>query len=366
MEIPTTEFRKPLPFWDLFEKLRSQGMALTLDHYDLLRRSILLGYITTWEDLQEVGMLLWVKPSEKFDRELFDREFAAYHHSNNAEELIVPLSDKQSMSQSTSSEPVTEEVAWPPLPERAVPATDTKVLSGVSLSSADSPASGKWKFKLTKLPISSVKVHDSWQVWRQLKNYSLPTEMDSDRTVANISPAGWVEEIVWRSDISRRSQLVVLVNESDNMQTYLPAITPLFEAIAQRRINPAKIYRFTDYPEQFLYDWQKATRSIRAEDVLKRLSPLHTTLLVISDCGAIAGFDDEFLINGTLEFLNRWQKNVRPILWLNPVPSDRWPDTPAAIIQRQMGHRMIATEQFNGLQMNRLMHSLAILGAAND
>jgi uncharacterized protein len=358
-----TELRKPLPFWDLFERLRSQGMALTLDHYDLLRRSILLGYVTTWEDLQEIGALLWVKPSEKFDRELFDQEFAAYHRNTNSEMPVAPLSGKQSTTkQETSSEPVAEVVAWPPLPLRPVTNKDIQVLSAVSSSTADQPASGKWKFKLTKLPISPVKVHDSWQAWRQLKNYSLHTEIDSDRTVAKISPMGWIEDIVWRSDISRKSQLVVLVNESDNMQTYLPAMTPLFEAIEQSRISPAKIYRFTDYPERVLYDWQKSTTSIRTEEVLKRLSSLHTTLLVISDCGAIAGFDDDFLIKGILKFLNSWQKNVRPILWLNPVPSDRWPDTPAAIIQRKLGRRMITTEQFNGLQMNRLMHSLMISG----
>jgi hypothetical protein len=182
MTILTTELRKPLPFWDLFDQLRSKGMALTLDHYDLLRRSILLGYVTTWEDLQEIGALLWVKPSEKFDQEVFDREFATYHRNTNSEMPVAPLSNKQSTTkQETSSGPVEEVIDWPPLPLRTVPDRDIRVLSAVSLSTADQPASGKWKFKLTKLPISPVKVHDSWQAWRQIKNYSLHTEIDSDR-----------------------------------------------------------------------------------------------------------------------------------------------------------------------------------------
>jgi uncharacterized protein len=78
-------------------------------------------------------------------------------------------------------------------------------------------------------------------------------------------------------------------------------------------------------------------------------------VLVISDAGAAIGSYDDDLVQGILTFLDRWEKCVRQVLWLNPVPIERWVGTPAAEVQRRLDGRMLTPEQFDRLAMRRLM-----------
>jgi uncharacterized protein with von Willebrand factor type A (vWA) domain len=73
---------EPQPFLDLFTELRQAGMQLTLKHYDLLQRSLWRGAGASWADLQRVCQILWVKPSENYDRQVFDRVFQNYRQAS--------------------------------------------------------------------------------------------------------------------------------------------------------------------------------------------------------------------------------------------------------------------------------------------
>jgi uncharacterized protein len=109
-----------LPFLDLFEQLRSAGMQLTMEHYDLLQRSLWRGHGSgSWADLQRVCGILWVKPSANYDRTLFDREFEQYRRQCQDEvpkqvlpEKVVPVEKEQ------SDRPVLPEVPPRLMPER--------------------------------------------------------------------------------------------------------------------------------------------------------------------------------------------------------------------------------------------------------
>jgi uncharacterized protein len=358
--LPLAKLHEPLPFWDLFEQLRQDGMKLNLDQYQDLQRSIWLGHILTWEDLAAVCAVLWVKPSDG-DRQqkLFDRTFQNYQ-----QELIEPEkpeTDSIDFNYSGSqAKKLKREVArqFPPLPMRPVSPENLLELGGVKLPRAKrSSINQKWKFYLDDLPLSASDVKESWRAWRHIQQRDRREDLDVGRTVAGMNTGGIIEELFWHPATSQQGDLVVLVDDGDSMLPYWPAVSKLFDIIEQKRITPAQMYRFAEYPWRYLYPWQRPDKSVLAENVLKNLSADRTILLVVSDGGAAMGSEDEDRVAGTLEFLQRWEKSVRPIVWLNPVPIDRWPQTPAAEIQDRLGGRMLSLDQFGGMFMRRLMSS---------
>lgn len=351
------KLRGSLPLWDLFEHLQSQGMSLTIDQYDLLRQSIRLGYITTWEDVREVCMLLWIKPSESSrQQKIFDEGFTAYR-SPKIPGILTDLSEPENLAK---NQPMTTPLIMPQLPLRPAyqhEQSDREALAAIqSYQNQESLPNDKWKFTLSNLPISTVAAKQSWEAWQEPQQQLWQQEIDVDQTVAQINSSGWIETIAWHRDLDRKLELVVLVDNGDNMQTYLPAMKDLFYEIENGQIRPAQIYRFIGDPQHVISHWKHPHKSLISENVLKNLYSMQRTIvLVISDAGAAIGSYDNALVEGILTFLDKWEKCVRQVLWLNPVPIERWFGTPAATVQKRLEGRMLTPEQFNQLAMRRLM-----------
>jgi uncharacterized protein len=238
--------------------------------------------------------------------------------------------------------------------ELQVPAA-VKLNSGIRPRDRYISPSDHWRFVLPDLPISALDVKEVWQLWRRLYRQPGQEIMDEGRTVAQMSPLGYIENIVWRKGSSRSLDLLVLVDVGDNMLTYLPVMAKLWEAIDHNLVSSARVYQFTSYPGRFLYDQRQPQQPVASEQILRQLHPDRTVLLVVSDCGASLGEDEGGREVGLLAFLQRWQRSVLPIIWLNPVLAERWGGTPAAVIQGQLGGRMVTPELFNRLSMARLL-----------
>lgn len=359
--LPLTKLQEQLPFWDLFEDLRQAGMKLNLEQYQDLRRSIWLGHILTWADLAAVCAVLWVKPTDgDRQRALFDRTFQNYKQElvepERREDGSIDLRSPDSQPGQKNHKPeIVREM--PPIPIRPL-SGQQDILAAIKSTPSKNPSiNQKWKFYLENLPLSTSDVKESWRAWRQIQQRDELRDLDVSRTVAGVNSGGVIEELVWHPATSQQGDLVVLVDDGDSMLPYWPAVSKLFDIIEQKRITPAQMYRFAEYPWRYLYPWQRPDKSVLAENVLKNLSADRTILLVVSDGGAAMGSEDEDRVAGTLEFLQRWEKSVRPIVWLNPVPIDRWPQTPAAEIQDRLGGRMLSLDQFGGTFMRRLMSS---------
>ena len=83
-----SEAKLIFPFLDLFQQLRQAGMTLSLEQYNLLRQALGEGFGLAnweaqreedyWEDLRQVCRVLWVKPSQNYDSEVFDQTFRRY------------------------------------------------------------------------------------------------------------------------------------------------------------------------------------------------------------------------------------------------------------------------------------------------
>ncbi len=351
----------PLPLFDLFEQLQPK-LQLTLEQYDALKESLWLGYgATSWDDLQRVCGLLWVRPSyDDSHQKLFDREFNYYRQ--RLSELPVKTASVAVNNMDTKHSPEAAQLLLPALPKRFIPdatqPNSMQAATGIETLPRQEQSFNKGlKFQPTDLPISVPKVRESWRLLRQMHRLGATDESDVDKTVAKILQVGFVEDVVLRPSWSQRSELVVLVDEGKNMLPYFPALAPLFKAIEVGWIHPAAAYRFTGYPAWYLSQWQDPERLVAIDDLLKRLHRLRTVVIVISDMGAANGEVDADRKQGTKDFLRCWQPCVRQILWINPVPEWRWRGTMAAEINQELNKKMLWLGDFDSRTAQRLWRS---------
>lgn len=73
------------------------------------------------------------------------------------------------------------------------------------------------------------------------------------------------------------------------------------------------------------------TRSVALDDLLTDCTS-ESSLLVVSDAGAARGGRDQARFRATARFLVRIKQRTTLVVWLNPVPRERWPGTTAQLI----------------------------------
>jgi uncharacterized protein len=352
-----SELFKTLPFFGLFEQLRSAGMHLTLDHYDRLQKSLRRGYgWNSWEDLKSTCAILWVNSSDHYDRAVFEREFDQYQQG-----VIADMAPKIEYlpDPPINPSPSTDQREWPQVPPRLPlqPALTTSDWQAPIAAKTSALEQNLRKFKPVDLPISQAKMLDSWRTLQGTSPINITDEIDVERTIDQISRRGFLEDVVFRSTGQQKSELIVLVDDGDGMIPYWPALVPLFTAITEHWVTPARLYRFTSYPFKFIYEWQRSTKAVVVDEVLAQCHRTRTTVMMVGDAGAASGASNDDRIQGTANFLERLQTCVQQILWVNPVPSHQWVGTPAAEIQVLMGGKMLELESLNGAQVRMLMRS---------
>jgi hypothetical protein len=340
-----------LPFIDLFHHLRAEKMMITLDQYDLLQQALDQGYgLKGWEDLRRLCHVLWVKPCPGYDRDLFDRIFDQYvrqlHRHWQAELAAeVPLPE--------APDPPEDKPVLPSVPPRRMPANQPTAAEQAPIAVKTAPPDygvvSDSDFQLTprQLPVPLETVRGSWRVLRQLIREGKDSELDLDGTIARINREGVFDQVVFRSTLVQRAELVVLIDDGEAMVPFQPAIQPLITAVEEQRVSPAHLYRFTVFPDDYLYQWRQPTKAVPLVSLLSRWHQSRTIVWVVSDAGAAASTYSPERLRGIVEFLVKIQPCIRELLWINPLPSDRWLATTATAIAQVLDGRMIALDPFS-------------------
>lgn len=350
--------RLDLPFFDLFQQLQAQGMALSPEQYDLLRQALGKGFGLEnwkykgidpddcyWADLRDLCRVLWVKPSPNYDAELFDRVFSAYvQRKRHDMQALMP----QKAAPVVPPKPTKAARQLPKVPPRRMPMSQPEQPQGEApvafkMGAAGLPAVDETGLHLTptQLPLSSRTIADSWQFLRRPMHQGLDYELDLEATIASITQQGYFSDVVLRPVLRKKAELLLLVDDSNVMLPFAPALQPLVSAIAERRITPAQIYRFTTYPDEYLYDWKQPSRALLLSSVLSRMHPRRTIVMIWSEAGATTRTINAEHREGLLRFLTQLSPCLRDLIWLNPLPADRWIGTLAQELARRLDGRMM-------------------------
>jgi uncharacterized protein len=353
----------PLPFIELFEMMRSAlkplGIELGLEQYEWLRRGLEHGFgqaswdgesIESWANLRRLARLLWVKPIPSWEVALkrFDRTFDAYRALYLD---VVPLEE----SRVDENLPTTDRVNWPVIPPRKGSEVEQAQTGSVKTAvafqgkTAAEMDSKSHDFVLTPqdLPLSLEQVRGNWRSLRQSVREGGNYELDLDRTVEQIVRRGFFDDVVMRPLAMRRAELVLLVDDSPGMVPFRRTIEPLVQAVEEGFISPGQIYRFTTYPDQYLFDWRRGSQAFAIDSLLARLHRSRTVMVVVSDAGAAMGIVRGERVMGSLAFVERAAAAVRQLIWLNPLPESRWQGTSAEVIARGIEGRMVGLDRFD-------------------
>jgi uncharacterized protein len=357
------------PFLDLFHHLRDAGMPLTPEQYDLLRQALDQGYgLNGWEDLRRLCRLLWVKPCLSYDSDLFERTFDRYRQQLHRQwqSELEPSDPLPTKSQTPADAPT-----LPTVPPRRMPAQPAKNEGQAPVAVKTSPpqydtagdGSSEPGFHLmpTQMPVQLETIRGSWKVLRQLVQEGRDYELDLEGTIARINRDGVFSEVVLRPSLVQQAELLVLIDESEAMVPFHPVIQPLITSVEEQRISPAQLYRFTVFPDDFLYQWQYPTKAVPLVPLLSRLHRSRTVVWIVSDAGAAAGTYSPERLSGIVEFLTRLLPCIRELLWINPLPADRWQSTTAEAIAQALDGRMIALDPISLQRAVRQPFSLPIL-----
>ena len=339
-----------LPFLDLFELLQEKGMTLSPEQYELLRQALDKGFglenwDQNWDDLRDICRVLWVKPSPNYDASIFERVFSEYVQQKQREIRALKARDA---GHSSPPKPITPERQLPKVPPRRMPVSqleNPQVEAPVAVKTgvAALPEVNEAGLHLTPtvLPLSPRTVLDSWRFLRRPMHQGLEYELDLEATIACITQQGYFSDVVMRPVLSKKAELLLLVDDSNGMLPFAPVLKPFVDAIKECRVAPAQIYRFTTYPDDYLYDWQHPSQAILLSSVLSRMHPRRTIVMIWSEAGATSRTIDDGHRNGLLKFLARLSPCLRSLIWLNPLPAERWAGTLAQDLARRLDGRMI-------------------------
>jgi uncharacterized protein len=353
-----------MPFWDLFQQLRRAGMNLTIEDYEQLRRSIASGFgLADWQDLEDICRFVWVKPSQNYNVQIFDREFAKYRshqadrfrHLWSSQKTDLDLNSEDPSSTDLPLIPPTRKTNLDPPPESTATTNNPSNRLAADAVKDLSPATQEQETKFTiKIPI------DSAMVRRSVANLprSLPdwrwSELDVEATIERIGREGIFGGEVLRPLTPKKANLLLLVDDSNAMRPFVPVVEPFVQMMMQLGQNQALIYRFNRYPGDYLYQWHRPLWGLRVEQVAKTWSKQRTMVVIISDAGATSPIYQDDLVSGVGSFLDRLLPAVRDVLWVNPMPAQRWPGTAAEPIESALAGRMVFLEPANWQRLTRM------------
>ena len=348
----------PTLLQELFQLAQTEGMHLTLTHYQALLLAVELGYgLGGWSDLHRVCHRLWVNPHPHYSSAALDRALIQFRQRHP--QVIVERPHAKSHVRDSSPEPPPLH-RWPQLPPGKVPdpvdpRTDGKGLAGVQTTEAwpTSPR-GASGFQITpsQFPMTAPELQDGW---RRIKHHqrvqSTELELDIEASLNAIMTQGLGAALVFRQVFQRGLELVLLLDDSVVMHPYHVALDPLFEMIVQKRIDPVQKYRFAHYPGRSFAPWDAPTQLQPLDTLLVRWTPRKTIVLIWSDAGAAPGSGDRHRLPKTLQFLQRVLPSIRQLIWLNPLPESRWQGTPAQAIAQLLNGRMVGLSPQSWTQM---------------
>jgi uncharacterized protein with von Willebrand factor type A (vWA) domain len=366
---PSAPARAPEWVWMLFQQLRRRDFAVGPKEYELLREVLRAGFgLASRAELRAVCAALWAKSPEEravvaalFDQ-LMPDDWTAPAESPR-DELPPPAPSGPPAPKGVTLEAAVPAPAPPP-PADAV----AVALAGPRLPPLRLPQGPALPYRHVFLPQYPVSFRAVAQAWRRLRwpvREGPRTELDIVATIARRARAAVVSPPVLRPRRRNRARVLLLVDRRGSMAPFHAYVDEVCAVITQSgRIDQVATYYFHDVPlegaDSALLDSLDDVFA-RLDSVLAEIPPLldgelyadrdlrqpmparrvlesaaNAAIVIVSDGGAARGRYDLTRLLDTLAFARGLMGLTRHVVWLNPLPRDRWARSSAAEIARHL------------------------------
>lgn len=326
-----------LPLLELFTRLR-EPLKLGFEQYHLLLQALESGFgLGGVDDLKFLCRLLWLKSrhteAEKQFNEIFD-EYAKGFRS-------LPEPDRKTPKNSPATETIERSdrptPAKPPeLPPKITPSR-TPAESRIPAAYRTPPppldltrSEKGFILKMTDFPFLERPLRQKWRQVEERIRDGFTDEIDIDATLQLIARDGLCLDPPRLPRWQNRLQLLFLEDVEGSMTPFRPIVRELLETVEPDRFQRVDHYYFRNVIDDFVYERPKGAEIIPLSDLPLRSNA--TITIIISDAGAARRGYNPDRIEMTRTFLEYLQPRVKALLWLVPVPADRWTDTTAGNI----------------------------------
>jgi len=104
----------------------------------------------------------------------------------------------------------------------------------------------------------------------------------------------------------------------------------LITSLKKHTFGKTQIYYFRNCPHNYLYLCPNQPQAKPLDEILPTLHKNRTIVVIFSDGGAGRGNYNSERIELTQVFFDQIEPLVRSLIWLNPLPEDRWQNTTAS------------------------------------
>ncbi len=387
-----------LPLIDFYESLRKSGFALGMSEYQTLLDALQLGYGIDKQSgsldkkaLLQLCKTLWLKPNQsKFIfEELFDEKFNDFTQPKSlsqTQQSPSPFGDdktdfsgnqSKSGSKGGGEDAITQEENQPEEKTKETESAgeaqgliDTfsasfppvRLVLGTPMGNAiplpeDKRKSRKFIFTDYFFDLSKRQMQ---QICRCLPLY-LPSgksqDIDLRASVEAWARAGMIGTPLYQKKQATLNQILLLIDQDGSMKafeqladTFASALEAAFETKMGENKDKVKTFYFYNVPQEYSYKDKKHQQYEKTSQILQALKGTYSSVIIISDAGAARGGNSDARYKATLRFLIQLKKVCDKIVWLNPMPEERWPKTTAARIKAHLEGNMYALTDAHALQ----------------
>ncbi|MCB9283826.1 MAG: hypothetical protein H6563_07120 [Lewinellaceae bacterium] len=349
--------KHPLFPYSFFNRLRKEvGIELDMQQYfGFLRIFTSDIKLNDPKDLLELCKIHWLT-RPRFERQ-FEKLFWEEVKKITQVQPVRVEREKQAEKIGNRKDEEKEEILAPPpaptpltsLPEQAPPPKvgEEEVLNSIYVNFKESPGVGSrdhqessfsfldndFIFSNKYLPASARRMKQNWRYLKSRAEKKPGLDLDLPAIVKSIAQNGFFYSPVFLLEKIYRHHILFLIDHGGSMAAFESLSAHLVSTIREslQAQYTTSLY-FHNYPVDRLFLDPYHTRAIRLSEFLRDI-PRHSGLVfIISDAGAARGRIHSGRIEQTREFLKTVRRRIPHLLWLNPMPEERWAGSSAAYL----------------------------------
>jgi uncharacterized protein with von Willebrand factor type A (vWA) domain len=160
-----------------------------------------------------------------------------------------------------------------------------------------------------------------------------------------------------RASRNNRARLVILLDVSPSMAPWQPFLDAVSRSLTHSRLYQPGLFHFRNLPRR-VYRPAAPSGGLLLGDLFPEYRG--ASMLIVSDAGAARGFLNHRRVRDTQDYLRDAQRRARAVVWVNPMPRQRWAGTTAERLGRS------GTATFLPLDITNLIRAVDILRGARS
>jgi uncharacterized protein with von Willebrand factor type A (vWA) domain len=355
--------------YSVFRSLRDAGLKLGVADYLHALQALRLelsgaisgGGAITRERLRRICHILWARSTD--ESRIIDAVFRTIPASSAEEVRAFEQAFGTIAREGTDAFPLDARAGLPETHAQVGPSVKvdfeaSRENAGIPLPSLVRPVASAHRFIMQpQTVISERALAVLWRRFRKLTRAGPKTELDLDRTIEERCRQGVLAGPLMRAPRNNRAQLLILLDASPSMAPWQPFLDAVARSLTHSRLYRPGLFHFRNLPRR-VYRPAAPSGGLLLGDLFPKYRG--ASMLIVSDAGAARGFLNHRRVRDTQDCLRDAQRRARAVVWVNPMPRQRWAGTTAERLGRS------GTATFLPLDITNLIRAVDILRGARS